>query len=178
MEREQTFLQSLERLWQLCVFQSSPQELKANAILIGAITPTYLLFVTVTMLVAPGLHLSMAVGAGLLFATIAFITLLIWILHFYMDARENFMASMLAITGTQSIILFVNFPALLFYNQIPYDNYAAQMVLGLMVILLGWNLAVIGRILHLSLKISLALGAAIALSFVFVVRAGGLLVLS
>ncbi|MBV1873004.1 MAG: hypothetical protein KUG83_10700 [Gammaproteobacteria bacterium] len=177
MVKEQTFFQFLERLWQLCVFQSSPLELKVSPTAISVVSPTYFLMVAVTMLLAPGLHPSFAVGAGLLFGTFALITLFLWILHFYKGAHEHFMGSMLATTGTQCIILFINIPALLFYNQIPFGNYAAQMVLGLMVILLGWSLAITGRILHLSLKISLALGAAIALSFVFIVRAGGALVL-
>jgi hypothetical protein len=178
MEKEQTFLQSLERLWQLCVFQSKPQELRVGAALAAAIIPLYLVGIFASLIIAPGLRLSLAVGTGMVVGALVLITLFLWGLHFYKGTRQDFLATMLAIIGTQCIILFINLPALLFYQQIPANNIAGQMVLGLMVALLGWSLAIIGRILHFSLQISHALGGAIALSWVLVIRAGSLMILS
>lgn len=178
MKKEQTFLQSIEHLWRLCVFQSTPQDLKAGGALAAAVIPLYLMGILATLVVTPGLKLSMALGTGMVVGALALIALFLLGLHLYKGTRQHFLSTMLAIIGTQCIILFVNLPALLFYTQIPANNIAGQMVLSLMVILLGWSLAITGRILHFSLQISHALGSAIALSWVFIIRAGGLMILS
>ena len=178
MEKEQTFLQSLERIWQLCVFQSKPQNLRVSVALTVTFVPVYLMGIFATLVVAPGLRLSLTLGTGMVIGSLALITLFLWALHFYKGTRQDFFATMLAIVGTQSVILFINLPALLFYNQIPANNIAKQAILTLMVILLGWSLAITGRILHFSLQISHALGGAIALSWVLVIRAGALMILS
>lgn len=178
MEKEQTFLQSIEHLWRLCVFQSTPQDLKASSALAATLIPLYLMGIFVTLIITPGLKLSMAVGTGMVLGALVFVTLFLLGLHFYKGTHQHFLSTVLALIGTQCIILFINLPALLYYNQIPSNNIAGQMVLGLMVVLLGWSLAITGRVLHFSLQISHALGAAIALSWVFIIRAAGLMLLS
>lgn len=178
MEKDQTFLQSLERLWQLCVFQSKPQDIKITPILSITLFMVYLVGVGACLVTVPGLKISLPLGSGLVVGSLGFIFVFLLALHFYKGTRADFFATILTIIGTQAIIVFINLPALLFYNQIPSNNFAGQLVLGLMLILLGWSLAIIGRILHFTLQISHALGGAIALSFVFVIRAAGLMVLS
>ena len=152
MEKEQTYLQSLERIWQMCVFQSKPQELKVGIALAATLIPFYLMGIFVTLIITPGLNISMALGTSMVLGALGIIILFLWGLHFYKGTRENFLSAVFSVVGTQCVILFINLPTLLFYNQIPGQTVATQMVLGLMVILLGWSLAIIGRILHFSLQ--------------------------
>lgn len=171
MEQDQPLWQSLENLWRLCVFQSHPKQIQPSLSLALFILLVYLLATMATLFSSPGLNIDLILGFTLSLGTLLSVALFFWLLHAFKSSLRIYPSVILAITGTQSVITLINLPVLLFYNQIPANNAASILTTSLMIILFGWGLVIIGRILHFSLNISRVLGSGLALSLAFLIRA-------
>lgn len=130
----------------------------------------YFLVTMATLFSSPGLSIDLITGSALSLGTLLVMAVFFWMLHAFKSTMPLYPSTIIAITGTQSIVTLIDLPVLLFYNQIPSNNAASVLTTSLMIILFGWGMVISGRILHFSLNISQVLGCGLALSLAFLIR--------
>jgi len=149
--------------WNICRFRLGPQDLPCStALLRGA-----LLFYVLISTVVSGFDLEPASAVMAALVDAGLMLSMIWLVLWARQLTPRFMQSAAALLGTGILFGFVAVPLMWWQSQYTEPNQALAPSL-LILMLFGWNVAVIGHILRHALNTQFYIGVLMSLLYTYI----------
>lgn len=144
--------------WDICRFKKGPESVPTQTILVELVFFSYLLTTMVAIAVSPDLEVAF-LQAFFVVLVIAAATLgLVWGLLLFKGVGDRFWPTVVALVGCDVMLTVIGLPLILVLNHFPFEG-SADLLGGLLILLMGWSIVVGGFILHRALNTSLLLGS-------------------
>jgi len=148
----------------ICLFRAGPQHLPTSRVLLGAVVVANLLAGTLMLRVSnpAGQSILMAVLDTALLFMLANIILQIY------SHPERFLQTLSALFGTSALMSLIAWPVSSWFHTTSATGGDVVLPSIIILLLLFWNVGIIGHVLRHALSISLARGIALSVLYVFI----------
>lgn len=162
--------------WHICLFKKGPDAVPTAGVLVQLVLIVYLLTSVFAVFFTPDYPFTI-VGSVVFVVCLLVLSLsVVWMLLWFKGVAQRFLPTALALMGTDIILTFCSLPLMLALAR--FDGEGLENVFGvLLLLLMGWSMAITGFILHRAMNISLTQGVAIALCIMLLNNFGGQLFL-
>ncbi len=155
-------LQIIEALWKVCLMRVAPQDLPSSKFLLWAAAAAYALIGSLISLLTLGpiaAVLSAVVDTGVL---LGLTMLVLWI----KDTGERYTQTATALAGSGAILMGIALPLLILQAKLGVDGNTLPSLLVL--VLMVWNLNVVGHILRHALDTKFFVGLLLSVVYLYV----------
>ena len=154
----------IKAFWDICTFNSAPQNLPASWTLLGITVLGY--FAVSLMIAAIQLGGTYALPAALLDVVLlsTLTRVVLWVKMF----GERFVQTLTALTGTGTLLGLIAVPAVAWHQRVDAGGGDASLQALLLLAWMAWDLSVIAHILRHALTTMFYLGAALALVYGYI----------
>ncbi|PCI45988.1 MAG: hypothetical protein COB51_08215 [Moraxellaceae bacterium] len=148
--------------WDICRFKRGPESVPAEPVLAGVVFLGYLLTTLVAIGVSPGLELSFFAAFFVVVATASVTLGLVWVLLFFKGVTNRYIPTVIALVGADVVLTVLGLPLIVALEYLSFDG-VADLLGGLLILLMGWSIVVGGFIFHRALSMSLMQGSFISI---------------
>jgi len=148
----------------ICLLRANPQDLPASTFLLALAILWYYLGSLILAMV------SLDFGIAFLFALVdtLLLSVLAWLLLWTRNLASRFEQTLSALAGTGALLSVFGWPILLWEHTMAGDLNEAVLPAMLLLVIMIWNIVVIGHILRHALSTSMAFAAALSILYMFV----------
>ena len=151
----------LKYFWKICLLKSGPDRIPAKPLILGVVLTIYLIAeVTGGSLARPSQSILSILGTVLIEITI--IGLVTFMLLLFMNMRQRFIPTYTSLLGVGILMVVIQMPFFLIMRNTDSSTLAIFSE-SVLLVCLGWWLAIVGHIYHRAANVSIPQGSAIGL---------------